>query len=84
MVRMSSAACLFLKVGRPLWTIIGIGFETRRCDRSFVLTVPMPTYRHSCPEQILIGRMSQVGAAWRRILRYGTEERHSYDRNCRG
>jgi hypothetical protein len=52
MVRMSSAACLFLKVGRPLWTIIRIRFETRRCDRSFVLTVPMATFRYLLPTGI--------------------------------
>jgi len=40
---MSSAACLFLQVGRSLETIIGIRLKARRCDCSFVFTVPVQT-----------------------------------------
>jgi hypothetical protein len=40
---MSSAACLSLQVGRSLKTIIGIRLETRHCDCSFVVAVPVQT-----------------------------------------
>ena len=40
---MSSAACLFLQVGRSLETIIGIRLKARRCDCSFVFAVPVQT-----------------------------------------
>ena len=43
LARMSSAAYLSLQVGRSLKTIIGIRLQTRRCDCSFVLTVPVQT-----------------------------------------
>jgi hypothetical protein len=43
LARMNSAAYLSLQVGRSLKTIIGIRLQTRRCDCSFVLAVPMQT-----------------------------------------
>ena len=43
LARMSSAAYLSLQVGRSLKTLIRSRFQIRRCDCSFVLTVPLQT-----------------------------------------
>ena len=54
---MSSAACLSLQVGRSLRTIIGIRLQTRRCDCSFVLAVPVQTsWKIDCSEGVVCAR----------------------------
>jgi hypothetical protein len=57
LARMSSAAYLSLQVGRSLKTIIGIRLQTRRCDCSFVLTVPVQTsWKIDCSEGVVCAR----------------------------